>query len=108
MAERVVDRLETVEVHEEDRATVLPANRAKQRIIQCPAKHFPVGKAGERILPRKSIELHLRLPHLGQVGCKAAEAEEATDFVVDRAAGDRPPNLILGLGPDDQVLKSDM
>src|SRR4029453_18267470 len=108
MPERVVDRLEPVKVHEEDRTTVLPANGAQQRIVQCPAKHFPVGEAGERILPRKPIELYFRLPHLSQVRGKAAEAEEAPYFIVNGPAGDRPPDLILGLGAYDQILKGDM
>ena len=105
VAERIVHRLEPVEVEQEDGATVLSAGRADQGIVQRAAKGFAVGKAGQRILPGKPVELDLRLPDLGQVGCEAAVAEEASDLVMDGTAGDRPPDLVLGLRPDDEVLK---
>ena len=108
MAERVVDRLEAVEVEQEDRAAVLAPNRADQSIVERAAKRFAVGEAGQRVLPGEPIELDLRLAHLGQVGGEAAEAEEAADLVVDGPAGDRPPDLVLGLGPDDQILEGDV
>ena len=83
-------------------------DRADQRVVERPAKGFAVGEAGQRVLAREPVELDLRLPHLGQVGSEAAKAEEAADLVVDRPAGDRPPDLILGLGADDQVLEGDV
>ena len=108
MAERIVDRLEAVEVEEEHRAAMLAPHRADQSVVERPAQRFAVGEAGQRILAREPVELDLRLAHLGQVGCKAAKAEEAADIVVNRTARDRPPDLVLGLGPDDEVLKGDV
>ena len=84
MAERVVDRLEAVEVEEEDRAAVLTADRADQRIVERPAKRLAVGEAGQRILPREAVELDLRLAHFREIGSKAAEAEKAPDLVMHR------------------------
>ena len=108
VAERVVDRLEAVEVEQEHRAAVLAAHRADQRVVERPAKDLAVGQPGQRVLARKPVELDLRLPHLGEVGSEAAKAEEAAEFVMNRPARDRPPNLVLGLGADDQVLESDV
>ena len=65
-------------------------------------------EAGKRVLPRKPVELNLRLAHLGQVGGKSTETEEAADFVMNRPAGQRPPDLVLGLGSDDQVLEGNV
>ena len=86
----------------------LRRDRADQRIVERPAQDLAVGKAGQRILARQPVELDFRLAHLGQVGGEAAEAEEAADFVVDRPARDRPPDFVLGLGPDDEVLEGDV
>ena len=108
MAERIVDGLEAVEIEQEDRAAVLPAHRADQRVVERAPKHFAIGKPGQRILARQPVELDLRLAHLGQVGSEAAEAEEAADLVMHRPARDRPPDLVLGLGADDQVLERDV
>ena len=108
VAERIVHRLEPVEVEKKDRATVLSPDRADQSIVQCAAKRLAVGEAGERILPGEPVQLDLRLPDLGQVRCEAAVAEEAPDLVMDGTAGDRPPDLVLGLRPDDEVLEGDV
>ena len=108
VAERIVDRLEAVEVEQEHRAAVLPPDRADQRIVERAAKRFAVGEARQRILAREAVELDLRLPHLGQVGSEAAKAEEVAELVVHRPARDRPPDLVLGLGADDQVLEGDV
>ena len=105
VAERIVDRFEAIEIEQEHRAAVLPPDRADEGVVERAAKSFAVGEPGQRVLTRKPVELDLGLPHLGQVGGEAAKAEEAAHFVVDRTAGDRPPDLVLGLGPDDEILK---
>src|SRR4030095_5478964 len=87
---------------------MLPPNRSHQSVVERSAQRFPVGEAGERILPRKPVELDLRLAHLGKVRREATEAEEMAELVVHRPPGDRPPDLILGLGANDQVLKSNV
>src|SRR5260221_10932215 len=100
MAERVVDRLEAVEVEQEHRATVLAADGADQGIVERPAEGLPVSETSECVLARKPVELDLGLAHLGQVGGEATEAEETADLVVYRPARQRPPGFVLGLGAD--------
>ena len=108
MAERIVDGLEAVEIKEEDRAAVLAADCAHQCIVERPAKRLAVGKSRQRILAREPVELDFRLAHLGEVGGEAAETEETADLVMDRPASDRPPDFVLRLGADDQVLECDV
>ncbi len=87
---------------------MLSSQGSDQGIVERPSKHFAIGEAGQRILLREPVELDLRLPHLGEVGGEAAEAEEPADLIVDRTTGDRPPDLVLGLGSDDQVLEGNV
>ena len=108
VAKRIVDGLESVEVEQEHRAAVLPPDCAHQGIVERPAKGFAVGEASQRILAREPVELDLGLPHLGQVGSKAAKAEEVAELIVHRPARDRPPDLVLGLGADNEVLERDV
>ena len=89
MAKRVVDCFEPVEIEQEHRAAVLAADRGEQCVVERAAKHFAIGEPGQRILPRQPVELDLRLAHLGQIGCEAAEPEEAADAVMNRLAGNR-------------------
>src|SRR5207237_10015800 len=108
MAERIVDRLEAVEVEEEHGAAMLAPNSAHQRIVERAAKGLAIGQPGQRVLTRKAIELDFRLAHLGEVGGEPAETEESADLVMLRSARKRPPYVVLGLGADDQVLECDV
>ncbi|MFO1197970.1 MAG: hypothetical protein U1E86_13480 [Burkholderiaceae bacterium] len=67
MAERVVDRLEAVEVDEDDRdAPIVPARqreRARQPVVQV----LPVGQLGERVVQRQELDAFLRLLAGGDV-----------------------------------------
>src|SRR5947207_11969617 len=105
MAERIIDRLEAVEVEQEHGAAVLAPNSAHQRIVERAAKGLAIGQPGQRVLTRKAIELDFRLAHLGEVGGEPAETEESADLVMHRPARKRPADLILGLGAKDQVLE---
>ena len=108
VAERIVDGLEAVEIEQEHRAAMLPPDRAHQSIVERAAKRFAIGEARQRILAREAVELDLRLAHLGQVGSEAAKAEEMAELVVHRPARDRPPDLVLGLGADNEILERDV
>jgi hypothetical protein len=108
VAQGIVHRLEAIEVEKKNRATMLAPNRADESIVQCTAKGLSVSEPGKRVLPGEAIKLDLRLPNLGQVRCEAAVAEKASDLVMHRAAGNRPPDLVLGFRPNDEILESDV
>ena len=108
VAKCIVDRLEAIEIKQEYRAAVLPPDRADECVVERPAKSFAVGKPRKRVLARQPVEFDLRLPHLGQVGGEAAKAEEVAELIVHRPSRDRPPDLVLSLGSDDEVLERNM
>ena len=55
MAERVVDGLKAVEVKQKHRATVLAADGADKRVVECPPKCLAVGEASECILTGETV-----------------------------------------------------
>ena len=55
VAERVVDLLEPVEVHEHDRRAVAAAFRGAERDLGPVAEHHPVGQVGERVVEREAL-----------------------------------------------------
>ena len=61
MAEAVVDRLEVVEIEEQQREWRLAATmRARQRVLRAIAQQRAVGQSGERIMERLMGELRLQ------------------------------------------------
>ena len=55
MAERVVDLLEAVEVHEHDRGAVAAPLGGAERDLGPVAEHHPVGQVGQRVLEREAL-----------------------------------------------------
>ena len=91
VAERVVDRLEAVEIEEHDRARDIAGGRGAQRFAEQLADAAAVGQAGQHVDVGEMGQPLLRLADLGDVGADAAEALEAAGGVDDRVAGDRDP-----------------
>ena len=91
VAEGVVDRFETVEVEEHDRARHIAAGRAAQRFAEQLANPAAVGQAGQDVDVGEMGQTLLRLADLGDVGADAAEAFEAAGGVDDRVPGHRNP-----------------
>src|SRR4051794_21699838 len=80
----------------------------QQRIVERAPKRLAVGETRQGVLPSETVEFDLGLADFRQVRRKAAIAEKTANLVVNRAAGDGPPDFVLGLGPDDEVLKRDV
>ena len=93
VAERVVDRLEAVEIEEQDRARHIAGGRGAQRLAEQLADAAAVGQAGQHVDIGEMGQPLLRLADLGDVGADPAEAFEAAGGVDDRIAGDRNPAL---------------
>ncbi len=93
VAERVVDRLEAVEIEEQDRARHIAGGRGAQRLAEQLADAAAVGQAREHVDIGEMGQPLLRLADLGDVGADPAEAFEAAGGVDDRIAGDRDPAL---------------
>ena len=87
--EAVVDRLEAIEVHEEDgEAVPLAPSRPRERALDEIVEERPVGQLGERIVERVVQHALLLLPLL-------------RDVCEDAAHPHRPPlRIALGLAPD--------
>ncbi len=94
MAERIVHRLEAVEVHQQQRARLRLAAVALQRAFEQVGDVAPVRKAGQRVIARELVDLALGPLLVGQVGAAAAEPLEIAELVADRLARDRPPALL--------------
>jgi hypothetical protein len=104
MAERVVDRLEPVEVEEQHRDIGAAANPA-ERLGHPFGQHRPIGQAGQRVVPGEVGDALLRLAALGDVfvgGDEAAirqrlflDGDDAAigqvDQGIERGAIDRQP-----------------
>ena len=67
MAERVVDRLEVVEVHEEHRDRPAVAELAIECVLHPVGEQDAVREAGQRVVQRAALELLLELLALGDV-----------------------------------------
>src|SRR5918993_1037120 len=92
VAERIVDRLEPVEVEEEDRAGHARDGRVAQGIAEQLAHAAAVRKARQHVHVGEVGQPLLRLGHLGDVAADAAEAFEAAGGVDDRITRDRDPS----------------
>src|SRR3546814_15679079 len=86
MAERVVDRLEAVEVEQQQRAGLRLPHMVAQRAFEQVGDVQPVGKARQRVVTRKLVDFALRPFLFGQVGAAAAKALEMAERVADRLA----------------------
>ena len=91
MAERVVDRLEAVEIEEHDRARHIAGLRSRQRLAEQLADAAAVGQARKHVHIGKVGQPLLGLADLGDVGADAAEALEHAGHVDDRIAGEADP-----------------
>ena len=69
-AERVVDRLEVVEVDEQHRDRLAGAAAPQQRVVDAIAEQRPVGEVGEQVVERLVRQLFLQL---GQPGDRLFE-----------------------------------
>ena len=77
MAEAVRDRLEAVEVHQEDReALVRVLARALEQAFQPAQEERAVGQVGQRVVERGAAELLLGLPARGDVEGDADRAAQ--------------------------------
>ncbi len=85
MAVAVVDRLEAVDVEEDERQRPLRAPVARQRLLQQLVELAPVREAGERVDAREPLQLLLHVLHRGHVG---AEREDAAHRAVVARVGD--------------------
>src|SRR3546814_20461376 len=103
MAERVVHRLEAVEVEQQQRAGLRLADVVLERALEQVGDLQPVGEAGERIVARELVDRALRLLLFGQVGASAAKLLTIAIFVADRLARNRPPALLPGRSEERSV-----
>ena len=79
VAERVVDRLEVVQVHEQDRHGLAVATLALEGVLDAVLEQGPVGEAGDRVVERLVRELLLERLALGDV---AGVQDDALDVLV--------------------------
>src|SRR5690606_24419623 len=94
MAERIVDRLEAVEVEQQQRAGLRLAHMVLERALEQFGDVEPVRKARQRVVARELVYLALRTLLLGEIGTAPAKAEEMTKFVRDGMPRDGPPTLL--------------
>ena len=88
VAERVVDRLEAVEVDEVDRERRVVAPAARDRAIELGQEHVAVGQAGQAVEARQLVDLFLGLLGQRHVAADAAVAGEGAGVVEHRLAAD--------------------
>ncbi len=105
MTEAVIDMLELVEIHHQQRATALGCPEGGQRAFQPRGHAVTIGEPGQRVKLRHSrfvaVLRELRSDVLGT----SAKADERSAAVVDRPARKRPPDLApLVLQPHGLVL----
>jgi hypothetical protein len=91
MAERVVDRLEPVEVEQEQPRRPTRALLRCQRAVERQPHPLTVGKAGEAVEQREARDLRIRATLFGKVAARADEPLEPAEIIEHRAARNRPP-----------------
>ena len=91
VAERVVDRLEAVEIEEHDRAGRLAAGRAGQRLAEQLADAAAIGQAGKHVHIGEVGQPLLGAADVGDVLADAAKALELAGHVDDRIARQADP-----------------
>jgi hypothetical protein len=85
VAEGIVDRLEPVEVDQQDRALLAARSRRRAR-AEVLEQLQPVGKAGEGVVPGHVGDAVGGLARLGDVGADAVIADEAAALAEVRRA----------------------
>ena len=68
VAQRVVERLEVVQVHAQQRTAGAVAHAAQQRLVQPVLQQLAVGQAGQAVVERQLLDLGLGLLALRDVG----------------------------------------
>jgi len=94
MPQRIVHRLEPVEIHQQQCTGLRLPAMALERALEQVGDMAPVREARERVVARKLVDLALGPFLVGQVGSAAPKALEITEFVADRMTRDRPPALL--------------
>ena len=86
MPHRVVDRLEPVEVHQQQRAGLRLPEMILERALEQIGDVQAVREAGQRVVPRELIDLLFGLALFGEVGAAAAKALKIAERVRNRMA----------------------
>ena len=79
MAESVVDRLEVVEIHEEDTHRLLVASPDLHQLCGPVQEQRPVRQAGERVMQRLISKLRLKFLAIGDVRHHDADADQLSE-----------------------------
>ena len=83
MPERVVDLLEPIEVHDQERETGILAARLQDRLLDAIAEQRPVGQARQRVVKSLILVLfHLK----AQLACSPRDEDDLND--VERRQSD--------------------
>ena len=91
VAERIVDRLEAVEVDHQECTARAPLLGVPETVLERFGDHQPIGQSGQRIVPRKVGDFLGRFALLRDVGPHSAETDEIALLVAHRSARDFPP-----------------
>ena len=91
VTERVVDRLESVEIDHQERALALPLLGVAHRLAERLGQHQAVREPGQCVVAREIGDLLVGFALLGHVGADAAEAKEVSLVVEHRRARQLPP-----------------
>jgi len=91
MAERVVDRLETVEVDHHQAATTVPLVRRLHGLSRRVGQLQPVGQTGKRIEPGQMGDFVGRFALFGNIRTNTAETVKSTVIVELWRSGQFPP-----------------
>ena len=118
MTEAVVDRLESIEVEQEDRRSAPRARGTRERVIHTVAEDRAVRQPGERVVERLLRQLLLQELAVGHVARVEHEALDGrVGHLVAHDAFHRPPRSVLvsqpvlrssrrgGIGRDREVRK---
>ena len=103
MPQRIVHLLEPVEIEEEQRARLRPAEMALERLFQQPVDLQPISQPGQGVVAGQLLKRVLRLAHVGQIGPAAAKSVEIAEIVQHRIARHGPPALLVRGHLDRQV-----
>ncbi len=96
VAQRIVDRLEPVEVEQEQRGRAIGADGLVEALVERGAHALAIGEPGQPVVKRQPGDLRFGAALLGQIGAGADKPLEAAIIVDHRPARDRPPALHPG------------
>ena len=97
VTERVVDRLEPIEVEQEQRRRA-GARLRRQRLVERRAHALAVGEAGQAVEQGEPRDLRIRAALFGQVAARADKALESAEIVEQRTPRNRPPAVAFVVG----------